>query len=206
MQSIEEIYKNHANMIFKYLMSLCGNQHIAEELTQETFYQAIKCINKFDKTCKITTWLCSIAKNQYLAYVRKHPPSEDIDLIDLQTASTEDKVIQNINNVAQSPSGIDFLLAVFSPKKTVNLNRSLNTDTNSFDRLTHNNKTYKYKLILTGRSPNAACDSQYTVLSNDKSLTFQTVDQSVYTSNSDRFLDPDVAVIIDMKTLDKGLK
>lgn len=45
MQSIEEIYKNHANMIFKYLMSLCGNQHIAEELTQETFYQAIKCIN-----------------------------------------------------------------------------------------------------------------------------------------------------------------
>ncbi|WP_455950898.1 RNA polymerase sigma factor [Eubacterium sp.] len=99
MQSIEEIYKNHANMIFKYLMSLCGNQHIAEELTQETFYQAIKCINKFDKTCKITTWLCSIAKNQYLAYVRKHPPSEDIDLIDLQTASTEDKVIQNINNI-----------------------------------------------------------------------------------------------------------
>lgn len=112
----------------------------------------------------------------------------------------------DVKNVAQSPSGIDFLLAVFSPKKTVNLNRSLNTDTNSFDRLTHNNKTYKYKLILTGRSPNAACDSQYTVLSNDKNLTFQTVDQSVYTSNSDQFLDPDVAVIIDMKTLDKGLK
>lgn len=29
----------------------------------------------------------------------------------------------DVKNVAQSPSGIDFLLAVFSPKKTVNLNR-----------------------------------------------------------------------------------
>lgn len=137
------------------------------------------------KTCKITR---EMANNLYVKGTKGLLSNSDV------------------KNVAKSPSGIDFLLSVFSPKKTVNLNSSLNTDTNSFDGLTHNNKTYKYKLILTGRSPNAACDSQYTVLSNDKNLTFETVNRSIYTSNSDQFLDPDVAVIIDMKTLDKGLK
>ena len=44
----------------------------------ETFCQAVSSIHRYDGSCKITTWLCAIAKNQYLSYLRKHPLHEDL--------------------------------------------------------------------------------------------------------------------------------
>ena len=55
------------------------NRDVAEEVTQESFYQAIKSINKFDGSCKITTWLCAIAKNQLAVYRRKNPELASMD-------------------------------------------------------------------------------------------------------------------------------
>lgn len=63
MCEIEEIYKKHADLIYKYLFSLSLNAHIAEELTQETFYRAMLSIDTYNKNCKISTWLCQIAKH-----------------------------------------------------------------------------------------------------------------------------------------------
>lgn len=82
MQSIEEIYRQHALTVFKYLMTLAHDRQLAEELTQETFYQAVRSIHRFDESCKITTWLCAIARNQYLAYLRKHPAMDEMDVLD----------------------------------------------------------------------------------------------------------------------------
>ncbi len=48
MQSLDEIYQSYALTVYKYLLSLCRNDDLAEELTQETFYQAIKSIHRFD--------------------------------------------------------------------------------------------------------------------------------------------------------------
>ena len=67
MLSMDEIYRAHATMIYRYLLALSGDAHTAEELTQETFYQALRCADRYDGSCKETTWLCSIAKNQFLA-------------------------------------------------------------------------------------------------------------------------------------------
>lgn len=58
-------------MIFKYLYRLCKNADIAEDLTQDTFVKAIEKSNKFKGNSSISTWLCAIAKNEYLDYVRK---------------------------------------------------------------------------------------------------------------------------------------
>lgn len=80
-QSINEIYQQYAQTVFKYLMTLTHSVDIAEELTQETFYQATKSIDRFDQSCKITTWLCAIARNNFLAYQRKHPAMEDLDAL-----------------------------------------------------------------------------------------------------------------------------
>ena len=68
---MEELYKEYSKLVFHYLYSRCENYAIAEELTQETFYKAIKGINKFNNECKISTWLCRIAKNIYSDYLRK---------------------------------------------------------------------------------------------------------------------------------------
>lgn len=79
MQSMDEIYQKYAKRVYKYLLSLIHNQDVAEELTQETFYQAIQNIDRFDGSCQVSTWLCAIAKNQLCSYQRKHPPLENLE-------------------------------------------------------------------------------------------------------------------------------
>ena len=50
MQSIEDIYQQHAQTVYRYLFSKTHDHHLSEELTQETFYQAVRSINRYDET------------------------------------------------------------------------------------------------------------------------------------------------------------
>ncbi len=63
MLNVDDVYKDYAEIVFKFLISLCNDENTAEELTQETFYSAIKSANGYDGTCKVSTWLCQIAKH-----------------------------------------------------------------------------------------------------------------------------------------------
>ena len=67
----DEVYREYSQMVYKYLFSLTGDAHVAEEVTQETFYQAVRCAGRFDGSCRFSTWLCAIAKNQLNSYRRK---------------------------------------------------------------------------------------------------------------------------------------
>lgn len=73
MQSMDDIYQKYAQMVYRYLLSLVRDADVAEELTQETFYQALRSIDRYDGSCKISTWLCAIAKNQMYVFFRKNP-------------------------------------------------------------------------------------------------------------------------------------
>lgn len=79
MESMEDIYRKYSNYVYQYLLAASHDAEVAEEVTQETFCQAITSIHKFDGSCKITTWLCAIAKNQLLTYRRKHPKMEPLE-------------------------------------------------------------------------------------------------------------------------------
>ena len=72
MKVTDEVYREYSQMVYKYLFSLTGDAHVAEEVTQETFYQAVRCAGRFDGSCRFSTWLCAIAKNQLNSYRRKH--------------------------------------------------------------------------------------------------------------------------------------
>lgn len=72
MQDIEKIYKEYFEAINKYLFCLTHNKDIAEELTQETFYKAVKNINTYNGKCKMSVWLCQIAKNLWYDEYRKN--------------------------------------------------------------------------------------------------------------------------------------
>lgn len=61
-QKIEKVYEANVKTVYKYLFCLTHNADLAEELTQETFYQAAKGIDRFRGDCKISVWLCQIAK------------------------------------------------------------------------------------------------------------------------------------------------
>lgn len=67
----EEVYKLYYKDVYYFLLSLSSNAQTAEELTQETFYLALKNINKFKGECKLKSWLCQIGKNAYISWVRK---------------------------------------------------------------------------------------------------------------------------------------
>lgn len=79
---LDELYKKYSKLVYNYLNSLCENSSIAEELTQETFYRAIKGINKFNNECKISTWLCQIAKNLWFDYLRKEKDKNIVSIDD----------------------------------------------------------------------------------------------------------------------------
>lgn len=89
MQSMDQIYQKFAQTVYRYLLSLTHNADLAEELTQETFYQAMKSIDKFDGSCKVSTWLCAIAKNQMYSYYRKHPQMDSLNVLIEESADTE---------------------------------------------------------------------------------------------------------------------
>ena len=103
MQSMDEIYRQYARTVYKYLLSLTQDADLAEELTQETFYQAIRSSARYDGSSKITTWLCGIAKNVLFTWRRKHKettPLEDPEqMTELTEKSSEDTVLQSMEKL-----------------------------------------------------------------------------------------------------------
>lgn len=96
MQNIEEIYKEYFKTVYKYLFCLTSNHDLAEELTQETFYKAVKKIDTYEGKCKISVWLCQIAKYTWYDYLRRRQEIINIDdLYEFKSeVSLEDKIIE----------------------------------------------------------------------------------------------------------------
>ena len=72
MLNIQEVYEKYFTVVYRYLLSLSHNTHIAEELTQETFFKALKKVDDFRGECDLRVWLCQISKNTYYDYLKKN--------------------------------------------------------------------------------------------------------------------------------------
>lgn len=66
MNAYDEIYQQYAREVYLYLLKLSGNPALAEDLMQNTFLKAVEKQDTFQGKSKISTWLCAIAKNEYL--------------------------------------------------------------------------------------------------------------------------------------------
>ena len=71
MDDMDTIYRQYAQTVYHFLLSQTHDEHLAEELTQETFYQAIRSIERFDGSCKLSVWLCQIAKHLWYQHLRR---------------------------------------------------------------------------------------------------------------------------------------
>ena len=82
MLDFEMVFQNNNQFIFRFLMKLCGDASLAEELTQETFFRAYMNMSALRNEEKVAVWLCQIAKNTYFAWFneqkRKQPISQPI--------------------------------------------------------------------------------------------------------------------------------
>ena len=104
MQNIEKIYEEHFETVNKYLFCLTHNNDISEELTQETFYKAIEKINTYKGDCKISVWLCQIAKNLWYDLCRRNKKIVNVEkkeLFDSETLDTlEEQIISNDEKIS----------------------------------------------------------------------------------------------------------
>lgn len=71
MAKIKEIYEEYCTPVYRFLLSLTADETLAEELLQETFYQAFLHIDRFEGRCSLYTWLCQIGKNAWLKECRR---------------------------------------------------------------------------------------------------------------------------------------
>lgn len=71
MTSFEKIYEEYFIYVYKYMLAISQNESLAEEITQESFFKALKSIDSFQGKSKIQVWLCQIAKNTYYSYLKK---------------------------------------------------------------------------------------------------------------------------------------
>lgn len=92
---MEEIYKEYSKKVYSYLLSLSKDANIAEELLQETFYSAVKNINKFRNESSVKTWLYAIAKNKWIDYCKNMQKSNEVEINENSIELVSDKTIED---------------------------------------------------------------------------------------------------------------
>lgn len=80
MEDLSEMYKSYAKEVKAFLILLTSNTDLAEELTQETFYQAVKSIHRYNGKCKLSVWLCQIAKHTYYNHLKKERKNKHLSV------------------------------------------------------------------------------------------------------------------------------
>ncbi len=120
---IEALYRQYFHDVFLYLKAVTKSDDIAEELTQETFFKAMKSLDSFKGGCEVRVWLCQIAKNCWYSYCRKQKhiagelPEDLPDTAPPPTLNFEDKEtvleIHRILHTLAEPYKEVFTLRVF---------------------------------------------------------------------------------------------
>ncbi|MBP3684348.1 MAG: RNA polymerase sigma factor [Oscillospiraceae bacterium] len=86
MEEFQQVYDLYFRDVYKYALSLSRDPDVAEEITQETFFKALKNIDSFRGQCRLYVWLCQIAKHSYYTYLQKQSrvlPGEE-NTVDLE--------------------------------------------------------------------------------------------------------------------------
>ena len=93
---LEQIYRAYFKPVYLYVMRLCGDGHIAEDITSETFFKAVNSIDSFRGECDIRVWLCRIAQNTYYSYLKKSKRVSSIDDADLQNIAAAGDLVDTV--------------------------------------------------------------------------------------------------------------
>lgn len=125
MTDFEEVYSLYFKDVYSYIRRLSGDENIAEEITADTFYKALRSMHKFRGDCDVRVWLCQIAKNSYYTYIKKNKKLDSIEdsLYDLQdknnlldelTKRDEARLIQKILHKVDEPYKEVFMWRVYA--------------------------------------------------------------------------------------------
>lgn len=79
MTEFADIYETYFADVELYLRTICRDEALAEELTEQVFFRALKALPTFRGDCDIRTWLCAMARNAFVSHLRKEKPSQSIE-------------------------------------------------------------------------------------------------------------------------------
>ena len=100
---IAQVYDEYGQIVFKYLMCLCHDEHLAQDLTQETFCKAIQSVHRFKGSCKVSTWLCQIAKHLWYQELDKRKRRKTIEIKEIAELpdgeSMEEAVVRKLEKM-----------------------------------------------------------------------------------------------------------
>lgn len=102
MSEFENLFHDYALVIYRFLLALCRDKDLAEELTSETLYQAYLHIGQFRGECKIETWLCQIAKNALNKELKRRGRNLQLQDDSVQNFTTEDMLFEKLSDREQA--------------------------------------------------------------------------------------------------------
>ena len=151
MTDFQAVYEEYFTDVYKYVFSLCRDEHLAEEVTQETFFKALKNIDSFRGQCRLYVWLCQIAKNTYFSLASK---PKDISFEDITASENgpEEALLQQdsafavhrILHTLEEPYKEGFSLRVFGELSFRQIGTLFNK-TESWARVTYHRARMKIK-------------------------------------------------------------
>lgn len=95
MTDFQEIYDRYFRDVYRYALSLTRSETMAEEITQETFFRALKGLDKFDGRCRLYVWLCQIARNAYFTMYRREKCREALEVRETADAGIEQRLLNS---------------------------------------------------------------------------------------------------------------
>ena len=116
----EQIYSTYFESVYRYIWKLSCDEHIAEEITSETFLKAMKSIEDFRGDCDMRVWICQIAKNTYYSYMKKSHRMVSVDEIEIQSITDSNAFIEEQIGIQEEIRQIRKILHMMSdPYKEV---------------------------------------------------------------------------------------
>ena len=159
---IEKLYQEYFSVVYKYILYLSRDPLTAEEITQETFFKAMKKIGSFRGDCSIRVWLCQIAKNLYYDQLKKQSRFEELpEEYGESTASPENdmvretdrKVINKILHSLKEPYKEVFTLRTYGELSFSEI-AELFQKTTSWARVTY----HRARIMIKEEMENGGCN------------------------------------------------
>lgn len=118
----EEVYQAYFHDVYLYTKSLVADKNVAEEVTQETFFKALKSFHQFDGKKDVRAWLFTIAKNTYFTQYKKQQreiiqeeplAQKDVQLVDYLMKEERALIIHQFLHEMEDPYKEVFSLRTF---------------------------------------------------------------------------------------------
>lgn len=119
----EELYRQYFNDVYRYILKLSSSHQLAEEITSDTFFKAMRSIDSFRGDCDVRVWLCQIAKNCYYSHLKKqnkiHPlddtiPDDSESMNEILSAQSDVERIKKALHEIEDPYKEVFMWRVFA--------------------------------------------------------------------------------------------